>query len=73
MKTRDGEKGEELGACFIVSCVCVKVRGKWHLPTLRFSDFGHLLSSQSPDVPQMSSDVRNNGKCGRGVGFGVFA
>lgn len=27
MKTVNSEKGEELGACFIVTYLCVKVRG----------------------------------------------
>lgn len=33
----------------------------------------HLLSSQSPDVLQVYSDVEKNERCGKGVGFCVFA
>lgn len=45
--------------------MCVKFRGKWHLPALWFSDFG-----QSPDVSQVSSDVGKKREVWKRSGFG---
>lgn len=51
---------EELGACFIVTCVC-EVGDKWT------NDFG-----QSPDVSQVSSDVGKKREVWKRSGFGCL-